>query len=58
MARTGPATTVRRVILELLPLDETRTAESRIYLAFAARAAVSAPLADVQIGFSPGCAQT
>lgn len=49
IARTGPvASAVRGVILELLPLDETRTAESRIYLAFAARAAVSAPLADVQ----------
>ncbi|MFB9834047.1 TetR/AcrR family transcriptional regulator [Actinoallomurus acaciae] len=39
---------VRRVVLELLPLDEPRNVESRVYLAFAARAAVSAPLAEVQ----------
>lgn len=39
---------VRRATLELLPLDEPRSVESRVYLAFAARAATSAPLADVQ----------
>lgn len=42
------AEVVRRVLLELLPLDEQRSVESRVYLAFAARAAVSGSLADVQ----------
>jgi AcrR family transcriptional regulator len=42
----GPA--LRRALLEFLPLDELRRTEARVYLAFAARAAVSAELADVQ----------
>jgi AcrR family transcriptional regulator len=52
--RTGTARaetvrdTIRQDLLQLLPLDEPRTIESRVYLAFAARAAVSAPLAEVQ----------
>lgn len=37
-----------RVLRELLPLDETRLAESRVYLAFAARAASSPRLSAVQ----------
>jgi AcrR family transcriptional regulator len=36
------------VLYQLLPLDEERAAESRIVLAFAARAATSPPLATVQ----------
>jgi AcrR family transcriptional regulator len=39
---------LRQDFLELLPLDESRSVESRVYLAFSARAAVSAPLAEVQ----------
>ncbi len=39
---------LRRGLLELLPLDELRGVESRVYLAFAARAAVSPQLAQVQ----------
>ncbi|GAA4494423.1 hypothetical protein GCM10023191_033560 [Actinoallomurus oryzae] len=52
MDRGGTVATVkeciRRVVLELLPLDEPRSVESRVYLAFAARAVISAPLAEVQ----------
>lgn len=36
---------IRGILLELLPLDEQRTAEARIGIAFAARALASPPLA-------------
>jgi len=36
------------VLRQLLPLDERRVAESRVYLAFAAAAATSASLAEIQ----------
>lgn len=36
---------IRGILLELLPLDEQRTAEARIGIAFAARAMASPPLA-------------
>lgn len=50
--RTGPVVSVlREVILEFLPLDERRRREARIYVAFAARAAVSPYLAEVQHGW-------
>lgn len=39
---------LRRALLEFLPLDERRRTEARVYLAFAARAAVSPELARVQ----------
>jgi AcrR family transcriptional regulator len=39
---------VRKVLLEFLPLDELRRRESRVYLAFAARAAVTPALATYQ----------
>lgn len=39
---------LRRALLEFLPLDERRRTEARVYLAFAARAAVSAELGQVQ----------
>lgn len=39
---------LRRGLLEFLPLDELRGVECRVYLAFAARAAVSPQLAQVQ----------
>ena len=39
---------LRRVLHELLPLDQPRTVEALVWLAFAARAAVSPPLAAVQ----------
>ncbi|MGH3375207.1 MAG: TetR/AcrR family transcriptional regulator [Actinoallomurus sp.] len=39
---------LRRALLEFLPLDDFRRTEARVYLAFAARAAVSPPLAAVQ----------
>lgn len=38
-----------RVLRELLPLDRVRHAEAKVYVAFAARAATSAPLAQVQL---------
>ena len=47
--RTGHVGAVlRRGLLEFLPLDEDRGVEARVYLAFAARAAVSPNLAAVQ----------
>lgn len=39
---------LRKALLEFLPLDDRRRTESRVYLAFAARAAVSPELALVQ----------
>jgi AcrR family transcriptional regulator len=42
---------LRRGLLEFLPLDEARGVESRVYLAFAARAAVAPNLAAVQHEF-------
>ncbi|MFD2083172.1 TetR/AcrR family transcriptional regulator [Actinopolymorpha cephalotaxi] len=44
--QVGPV--LRRALLEFLPLDDRRRAEARVYLAFAARAAVSPDLAQVQ----------
>jgi AcrR family transcriptional regulator len=41
---------LRRGLLEFLPLDPVRSVEARVYLAFAARAAVSADLAEVLHG--------
>lgn len=38
---------IRGILLELLPLDEQRTAEARVGLAFAARAMTAPPLAAV-----------
>lgn len=47
--RTGRVGAVlRRGLLEFLPLDEVRGVEARVYLAFAARAAVTPNLAAVQ----------
>lgn len=47
--RTGTFTQVlRRALQEFLPLDDLRRRESRVYLAFAARAAVTPRLAEVQ----------
>lgn len=47
--RTGRVGAVlRRGLLEFLPLDEGRGTEARVYLAFAARAAVAPDLAAVQ----------
>jgi AcrR family transcriptional regulator len=52
MTSVCPGPDVRRnmsaVLSELLPLDSSRAAEARIQLAFAARAATSAALADIQ----------
>ncbi|MGH3448087.1 MAG: TetR/AcrR family transcriptional regulator [Nocardioidaceae bacterium] len=46
---TGAVRSVLRgALLEFLPLDEQRSREARIYIAFAARAAVSPYLADIQ----------
>ncbi len=39
---------LRRALLEFLPLDDRRRAEAKVYLAFAARAAVAPDLAEVQ----------
>ncbi|WP_370619928.1 TetR/AcrR family transcriptional regulator [Mumia sp. Pv 4-285] len=39
---------LRSVLRQLLPLDESRRAESRVYLAFAAAAATSASLSEIQ----------
>lgn len=47
-ARLAAGEAIRRLVLELLPLDEERRTEGRVYLAFAARAAVSPVLAEVQ----------
>jgi AcrR family transcriptional regulator len=44
----GPRQALGTALRELLPLDEPRLAECRVYLAFAARAATSVPLAAVQ----------
>ena len=44
----GVGEVLRRGLLEFLPLDETRRTEARVYLAFAARAAVAPNLAAVQ----------
>ncbi|GGB16569.1 TetR family transcriptional regulator [Flexivirga endophytica] len=38
------------ILRELLPLDATRTREAKVYVAFAARAATSEELAEVQRG--------
>lgn len=47
--RTGRVGAIlRRGLLEFLPLDDVRGVEARVYLAFAARAAVSPNLAAVQ----------
>jgi AcrR family transcriptional regulator len=47
--RTGPVgAVIRAYALEFLPLDEGRTTEQRVYLAFAARAAVTPALARIQ----------
>jgi TetR/AcrR family transcriptional regulator, transcriptional repressor of bet genes len=45
--RNGPTygETIRAILLELLPLDQTRRTEARIYQAFLARAAVAPALA-------------
>jgi AcrR family transcriptional regulator len=48
-ARSGTVTQVlRRALHEFLPLDDLRRRECRVYLAFAARAAVTPSLAEVQ----------
>jgi AcrR family transcriptional regulator len=46
----GPsaADSLRRILEQLIPLDELRRLESRVYLAFAARAAVVPELRDIQ----------
>lgn len=44
--QVGPA--LRRGLLEFLPLDQRRTTEARVYLAFVARAAVAPNLAAAQ----------
>ncbi|MFF5012280.1 TetR/AcrR family transcriptional regulator [Streptomyces sp. NPDC001165] len=46
--RTGPRAALAAALRELLPLDEARLAECRVYVAFAARAATSPVLAAVQ----------
>lgn len=49
IARTGSVgSVIRKVLLEFLPLDDVRRRESRVYLAFAARAAVTPALANYQ----------
>lgn len=46
---SGPVgSTIRRALQEFLPLDDARRRECRVYLAFAARAAVTPRLAAVQ----------
>ncbi|GAA1584015.1 MULTISPECIES: TetR/AcrR family transcriptional regulator [Kribbella] len=46
---TGPVGSVlKQIVLEFLPLDELRQRESRVYLAFAARAAVTPALTGYQ----------
>src|SRR5215472_6507627 len=47
-AGTGPRPALGAALRELLPLDQARLAECRVYLAFAARAATSPALAAVQ----------
>jgi AcrR family transcriptional regulator len=47
-ARLGPRQALRAALRELLPLDQARLAECRVYLAFAARAATAPALAAVQ----------
>ncbi|MFI1363357.1 TetR family transcriptional regulator C-terminal domain-containing protein [Streptomyces griseochromogenes] len=47
-ARTGPREALSAALRELLPLDEDRLAECRVYVAFAARAATSPELAAVR----------
>ncbi|MFG3256090.1 TetR/AcrR family transcriptional regulator [Streptomyces sp. NPDC048172] len=44
----SPERDLARVLRELLPLDETRRAECRVYVAFAARAALDPALAAIQ----------
>lgn len=47
--RSGPvAVLIRATLHEFLPLDDLRRKECRVYLAFAARAAVTPSLAEVQ----------
>lgn len=49
ITRSGPVgSVVRKVLLEFLPMDDLRRRESRVYLAFAARAAVTPALASYQ----------
>ena len=49
LEKAGPVGAVlRRGLLEVLPLDERRAVEGRVYLAFVARAAVAPKLAAVQ----------
>jgi AcrR family transcriptional regulator len=47
-AGAGPRRALGAALRELLPLDQARLAECRVYLAFAARAATSPALAAVQ----------
>ena len=47
-AGAGPRQSLGAALRELLPLDQPRLAESRVYLAFAARAATAPALAAVQ----------
>lgn len=47
-ARSGPRRALGAALRELLPLDQARLAECRVYLAFAARAATAPALAAVQ----------
>jgi len=48
-SRSGTVTqTLQRALREFLPLDDVRRRECRVYLAFAARAAVTPGLAEVQ----------
>jgi AcrR family transcriptional regulator len=47
-AGTGPRRALGAALRELLPLDQARLAECRVYLAFAARAATAPALAAVQ----------
>ena len=47
-AGDGPRRALAAALRELLPLDQARLAECRVYLAFAARAATSPALAAVQ----------
>jgi len=43
----APREVVRRVLVELLPLDETRRREARLHLAFTARAATAPRIAEL-----------
>lgn len=53
LPRTGHVgSAIRAYATEFLPLDEARAAEQRIYLAFAARAAVTPALARIQHGLT------